>query len=113
MVIRVRGIEIDNKTRSVRHGGAIWKGISPVRWRYMLCLLLGGGMTAEEIFATIYGHRADGGPLRGHEHSRVMVHHSFLKRRYAHLRLKVFATRDGGGYSRYELIPEQDVRGCR
>ena len=112
MVIRIRGITIDNKRRAITHDGVTVSGIAPVTWRFLMCLLLGGGLTAEELFDKIYGYRADGGPLGGRQHTRIMVHHALLKRLYVGLGLKRYTTY-GSGPARYEVIPEQDEHGCR
>lgn len=112
MVIRVRGIEIDNKRRAIRHGDVEVCGIANTRWRFLMCLLCGGGMTAEEIFEKVYGYRMDGGPLTGSHYARCFVHHAMLKKIYKALGLKRYSVK-AGGRMHYEVIPKQDARGCR
>ena len=115
MVIRVRGIEIDCSRRAIRHAGAEIL-ITPhghTRWSVLLSLILGGGLTIEELFDHCYGHRADGGPDQGPEKMRVYLGQRFLKVLCERLSLRLYVTRSGERISRYELIPADMERGSR
>lgn len=112
MVIRVRGIEIDKSRWAVRHAGAEWSGLSPVRWRLVISLILGGGLTAEELADLVWGHLPNGG---GNTDTtmRVMVHKAHMKAIVAGMGLKIYATRSGEPRTRYEMIPAYMERGSR
>lgn len=113
MVIRVRGIEIDNKRRTISFNGAVSRHLPRRQWQIALCLLLGGGMTADEMFDICYYQRADGGPLGGSESVRIAVHKHHTKNMLKTLGLKLVTSRHGENNTRYEAIPTEDARGCR
>jgi hypothetical protein len=115
VVIRVRGIEIEPRRRAIRHGDREVL-ISPrgeVRWTALVCLILGGGLTVEDLVDFCYGHRRDGGPDRGADGMRLYISSEQMKRCYARLDLRLYVTRCGERISRYELIPAYMERGCR
>lgn len=114
-MIRVRGIEIDSKRRAIRHGGAeilvTSRGLT--RWSTLVSLILGGGLTADDLCDLAYGHRPDGGPARGADGMRMYVSNQPMKAYYARLGLRLCTTRNGEPHTRYELVPAHVERGSR
>lgn len=115
MVIRVRGIEIDCKRRVIAHGGVEVaipdRGFR--RWSVLLSLLLGGGLTVEELFDMTYGHYLNGGPDGGPAGMRIFIHQPFMRAIYTRLGLRLHITRSCERINRYELIPAYMDRGSR
>ncbi len=114
-MIRVRGIEIDRKTRTIRHAGRSWRvnARGETRWRYLCALILGGGLTSHQIHEIALGDRADGGLNWGPDGARTHIQGTGMRKVYEKLRLRLVASRVSESINRYELIPAYMERGSR
>lgn len=104
-MIRFGCIRIDRANRTIHVGNkkrCFKSGRRGGRYRYRLyeALLLGGGMTAKQLFATIYGDHEDGGPLVGQHIIPILLN----QERYRLAQLGLVVQRDKSGpWQRYRL----------
>lgn len=73
-MIRHNGIVLNCRERSITHRGVTWR-MHQHRFRALAMLILGDGVSMEQLFFHIYGDREDGGPLAGPHIFQVHFHH--------------------------------------
>lgn len=68
-MIRYKGIVIDQKQRSITHRGVTWRQRArrddAVMFRSVAMLILGNGVSKDQLFWHIYGDDPEGGPIDG------------------------------------------------
>ncbi len=83
-MIRFRDIEIDRSTHTIRHG-LVWHRFlmnhtepdnCSLRFKLISHLLLSTGLNSLQLFALLYEHREDGGPLYGENIIKIMIEHA-------------------------------------
>lgn len=110
-MIRHGNIEIDCVQMVIRNGEHKHKLASNARRVQfpILChLILSGGVTLDQLFELLWGHREDGGPMTGIELLRVRF--CQYKTIFCALNMKlVRERRSGHRHSHYSLVPDDVV----
>lgn len=75
-----------------------------IKWAITIHLLLGGGMTLEQIFDEVYASDPNGGPLFGYRAVNTIIWQCFPI--YRKLKLSLKANRSGRTQSVYSLVPQ-------